>query len=375
MEIKLYFQILRRGWWIILLTALAAMTASLIVSYLSKPIYRVSTSFIVIPNPSLLSGSSGVLLDSLATLDRPSISQTYAEILNSPRIFRETLSQLGFNELALIDYTYSVVVLPDSNIIELSVEGPDQVTIVLLANSIGERAIIFVQTTYKIFDMAVLDPAVLPIEPIRPQPIRDAGIALALGFGVGVALAFLNETLSSTIGNIMQQFALDDVSLAFTRKTFERRLEARASSRSTPIAGYLSLCMVQLEGLKEYIDVLPRSSFQQILRDATTNMKNQLRGTDVIGRWGDCTFAVLLSETTGEALNTMGRVRVALSLPIKINISGEGLYLKPFIGIKEHGPGESAEELKKFAELALEKALTSGEGITIIDSNKRKIYG
>ena len=173
----------------------------------------------------------------------------------------------------------------------------------------------------------------------------------------------------------MQQFALDEVSLALTRKTFERRLEAKASSRSTPIAGYLSLCMVQLEGLKEYIDILPRSSFQQILRDATTSLKNQLRGTDIIGRWGDHTFAVLLSETTGEALNTMGRVRVALSVPIKINISGEDLYLKPFIGIKEHGPGESAEELKKFAELALEKALTSGEGITIIDSNKRIIYG
>jgi len=292
MEIKLYFQILRRGWWIILLTALAAMTASLIVSYISKPIYRVSTSFIVIPNPSLLSGSSGILLDSLATLDKRSISQTYAEILNSPRIYRETLSQLGFNELALIDYTYSAVVLPDSNIIELAVEGPDPGTIVLLANSIGERGKNYVQTTYKIFDMAVLDPAILPIEPIRPQPIRDAGIAVALGLGVGVALAFLNETLSSTIGNIMQQFALDEVSLALTRKTFERRLEAKASSRSTPIAGYLSLCMVQLEGLKEYIDILPRSSFQQILRDATTNMKNQLRGTDIIGRWGDYTFAV-----------------------------------------------------------------------------------
>ena len=168
MEIKLYFQILRRGWWIILLTALAAMTASLIVSYISKPIYRVSTSFIVIPNPSLLSGSSGILLDSLATLDKRSISQTYAEILNSPRIYRETLSQLGFNELALIDYTYSAVVLPDSNIIELSVEGPDPGTIVLLANSIGERGKNYVQTTYKIFDMAVLDPAILPIEPIRP---------------------------------------------------------------------------------------------------------------------------------------------------------------------------------------------------------------
>jgi diguanylate cyclase (GGDEF)-like protein len=375
MEIKLYFQILRRGWWLILLTALAALTASLIISYVSTPTYLVSTSFIVIPNPDLLSESSGILLDSLATLDKPSISQTYAEILNSPRIYRETLSQLGYTQEALIDYKYSTVVLPDSNIIQLSVEGPDPALIVTLANSIGARAINYVQSTYKIFDMAVLDPAVPPIEPLRPQPFRDAGIALALGFGVGIALAFLNETLTSSIGNIMQQFSLDDVTSTLNRKSFERRLELKASSRTTAIAGYLTMCLVQLEGLKEYMEVLPRSSLQQVLRDAANTMKIQLRGTDIIGRWSDYTFVVLLSETPAEALNTMGRVRVSLSVPVRLTVSSEDLYLKPIIGIKEHNPGETAEELQKLTEVALERALTSGEGLTIIDSNKKIIYG
>jgi len=375
MEIKLYFQILRRGWWIVLLTALAATAASLIVSYISQPVYHVSTSFIVIPNPELLSESSGILLESLATLDKPTISQTYAEIINSPRIYRETLGQLGYNEQALIDYTHSAVVLPDSNIIELVVEGPDRITIVTLANTIGERAINYVQSTYKIFAMAVLDPAVLPILPIRPQPLRDAGFALALGLGVGIALAFLNETLSTTIENLRQQFSLDDVTAVLNHKSFERRLDTKATSRTTPIAGYLSLCLVKLEGLREFVDVLPRSSFQQILRDAATNMKHQLRGTDMIGRWSDYTFAVLLSETSTEALNTMGRVRVALSVPIRMNILTEDLYLKPFIGVKEHSPGETGEEMAKITEVALERALTSGEGITIIDANKKIAYG
>jgi diguanylate cyclase (GGDEF)-like protein len=374
MEIKLYFQMLRRTWWIVVLTALAAVTASLIVSYLTKPIYRVSSRYLVMPNPSLVSGGGGMLLESLATLDKRSIIQTYAEIIKSPRIYKETLSSLNTNENALIDYSYAAVVLPDANIIELSVTGPNPETDVLLANSIGDHAISFVKTIYQIYDIVVLDPAVLPIDPIRPQPLRDAVIALALGLGVGVALAFLNETLSTTIGNMMQRFTLDDMSSALNRKTFERRLEALTSS--TAIPGYLSLCIVEVAGLKEYLDVLPQPTLQQVLRDATTTLKNQLRGNDIFGRWSDYAFAVLLSETPGNAaLNTMGRVRVALSVPIRINISGEELYLNPVIGIAEHKIGKSKDDLIKDAELALERAKKGTDGVVLIDSVRKLLYG
>ena len=373
MEIKLYFQILRRTWWIIVITALAAVTASLAYSYFAQPVYRVSSRYLVLPNPSLVSGGSGMVLESLATLDRRSIIQTYAEIMNSPRIYKETLNTLNMDENALLDYTYSAVVLPDANIIELSVTGPNPETDVLLANSIGDHAIAFVKTIYQIFDIEVLDPAVPPIEPIRPQPLRDAVIALALGLGVGVALAFLNEALSTTIGNIMQRYSLDEMSSAFNRKTFERRLEALASS--TAISDYLSLCLVEMAGLKDYLDVLPQPTLYQVLREAHTILRNQLRGSDIIGRWGACTFAVLLSETPGKvALNTMGLVRVALSVPIRINISGEELYLNPFIGIAEHEIGKSKDDLIKGAELALEQAKKGTDRVVLIDSAKKLLY-
>ena len=373
MEIQLYFQMLRRSWWIVVMTAFAAVTASLIYSYVTRPIYRVSSRFLVLPNPSLISGSSGVLLESLAILDKRSIIQTYAEIINSPRIYRETLGLLGLNEESLLDYKYTVVVLPDANIIELSVTGPDPAILVQLSESIGERSINYIQSIYQIFDMAILDPAILPLEPIRPQPLRDAAIALALGLGVGVALAFLNETLSITIGNIMQRFTLDDMSSALNRKTFERRLEAMTSS--TAIPGYMSLCIVEVAGLKEYLEVLPQPTLQQVLREANTTLRNQLRGNDIVGRWSDYVFAVLLSETPGiAALNTMERVRVALSMPIKINISGEALYLNPLIGIAEHKIGKSKDELVKDAQLALEKARKGSEGVVLIDSVKKLLY-
>ena len=56
METKLYFRMLQRGWWIILSTALVAVTAALITSYFTIPLYRATTRFILSPSAAFVSG-------------------------------------------------------------------------------------------------------------------------------------------------------------------------------------------------------------------------------------------------------------------------------------------------------------------------------
>src|SRR5512147_815504 len=93
MELKLYFRMLQRSWWIIVIATLATVIAALISAYLTPPTYRATTRFIVSPSPSLVSGGSN-LLSSLSTLDKRSIITTYAEILNSQRVYSETINLL-----------------------------------------------------------------------------------------------------------------------------------------------------------------------------------------------------------------------------------------------------------------------------------------
>ena len=57
MEIRLYFQMLRRSWWIILLTMLFALVGALGVSYLATPQYEVVARFIVSPSTDLINRS------------------------------------------------------------------------------------------------------------------------------------------------------------------------------------------------------------------------------------------------------------------------------------------------------------------------------
>jgi len=61
----------------------------------------------------------------------------------------------------------------------------------------------------------------------------------------------------------------------------------------------------------------------------------------------------------------MSRVQTALSVPIKIDISGEELNLKPIIGISEYSAGDSVATLTANASQALERARSNG-GIYLI---------
>ena len=85
MEIKLYLRMLQRGWWVILLTALIAVAISLTISYFAVPQYQAVARFIITPGASATSSTD--VIDSLNTLDRRSVVATYAEVMNSQKMW------------------------------------------------------------------------------------------------------------------------------------------------------------------------------------------------------------------------------------------------------------------------------------------------
>jgi diguanylate cyclase (GGDEF)-like protein len=352
MEVKLYFRMLQRSWWIIVIAMLTTVIAALVASYFTPPTYRATSRFIVSPSPSLITGGSN-LLNSLSTLDKRSIITTYAEILNSQRIYTETLNLLQLSNVNLANYKFNAVALPDANIIEFSVTGPDKNVVYTLANGIGQHAVEYVHSLYQVYDLSVLDPASPPTTPISPQPVRSAGVALVVGLALGVVLALLREMLRTPMENFVRQRNLDDTSLALNRRAFEQKLSEIAFASPQDF----SLCVVHLNGLSEYANVLPQSTLQRVLRGVTQVLKNQLRGNDIVGRWSELDFIVLLSETPGNAaMNTMERVRLALSYPVTIDVSGEDLLLDPQIGIAEYRIGDTAQTMIKNIEWALDVA-------------------
>jgi capsular polysaccharide biosynthesis protein len=352
MELKLYFRMLQRSWWIVIVATLATVIAALVASYFTAPTYRATTRFIVSPSPALITGGSN-LLNSLSTLDKRSIITTYAEILNSQRIQEETIQLLQLNPSTLGEYTYRAVALPDANIIEFSVLGPDRDTAYILANGIGQHTVEYVKSLYQVYDLNVLDPASPPSTPISPQPVRSAGVALVVGLALGIVLALIRELVRTPIENFIRLRNVDDMSHAMTRHAFEDRLAEIAFASSQDF----SLTVVHLNGLADYMNVLPQSTLQTLMRGVVQVLRNQLRGNDLVGRWSELDFIVLLSDTPGNAaMNTMERVRMALSYPVNVDVSGEDLLLDPQIGIAEYRVGDTAETMIKNIQWALDVA-------------------
>lgn len=365
MEIKLYLRMILRSWWVVVLTGLTAALVALVTAYLATPIFSSSARYLVSPNPNYLGGDVDYnLIYSLDTLDKRSIITTYAEVLNSPRIYTDTIQSLGLKESDLVDYTHAAVVFPETNVVDLTVTGPDPKLVVQLNNQIGQLAVAFVENLYPIYDMGLLDPAANPTTPIYPQPLRDTGVALVVGLALGIGLALMRELMRVPIGNFLQHRKLDDISQALKRTVFQETLRDLTIKQSDQF----SLCFVRLDGLRDYLEVLPLPTLQNCLRYVTQVLKNQLRGNDLVGRWDDLDYSIVLSNTSGKAaLNTMKRVKTVLSTPIKIDISNEELDLKPLIGITEYHAGDDLSTLTGDAGHALDFAGKSG-GIYLNDA-------
>ncbi len=352
MEVKLYFQMLQRGWWVIALVTLTAVAVSLGFSYLAVPQYAVSARFIITPGATLTTGRD--VVSGLQTLDR-GIVATYVEVMNSRRIFSETLASLNISEDDIKnDYTVLAVELPDSSVIELNVSGPNPQVAADLANTIGYNTINFARGLNSVYDINFLDTAIPSSRPFSPQPLRDLVVALGLGVLVGGLLAILSEQIRIPLEAYRQRMRIDNVTGVFNSRYFKSLLEGELARHPDD---YLALGMVELTGLDDLLDTLPPAALQWGLQNVTETLRKELRGHDVIGRFSENTFTIMLPATPGVAASrTFSRIYQALSRPVRLPQYGVTVEFDPHIGGAVYSNNISSQELLEKARDSVDQA-------------------
>ncbi len=350
MQLRHYIRLLLGGWWIIILAALSGLTLALASAYVEQPRYRTSARLIVSPNPTLI--NSGQFIYSIDTLDKRSIVTTYSEVLNSSRLFDETGRALKIAPGEMTNYNHSTVVIPEANILELFVDGPNPEVTALLANSLSQRAIDYVRAVYQVYDLDVLDPADVPTSAFSPRPARDAALALVLGGVIGAVLAILEEQLKLPLEALRRRNTLDPVSQALNHRAFEQTAKGALLDIETATLG-----LIGLEGMREILDTMPSPASQRVLREIRLILRNELRGSDIISRWNDTTFAVLLLGTPEQpAARTLERITLALRRPLRTGFEDETVGVKPYIGAATAHGSISFSALAEAAETALRKS-------------------
>ena len=352
MEIRLYLQMLRRGWWIIALTTLTALVIALVVSYFITPKYEAVASFIVAPSTALVSRND--VLYSLNTLDNQTVISTYAEVMNSDRIYTDALTYLQVQPVNLKGYDYKTSVIPNSSILQLTVTGPDPQMAAKFANAIGYQTINFTRQLNQVFNVDFLDAATVSDEPVSPKPLFNAGFSIGLGLIVGAMLTILIEQLRIPLETVRQRLHYDEITGVYKSKYFLQLLDEELAQNP---ANVLSIGIIELNGLKDLIDTIPIVSLQRILQRVTSVLRKELRGNDVIGRWNDNSFVIMLPNTAGAAARSIfDRIFQALSRDVELDGLNIVVELDAHIGGAEYSSDISAQELFEKANAALEQA-------------------
>lgn len=360
MALRHFFRTIQKAWRFILIITLLAWSIALIISNSTTPLYRATATFVISPNADLTSNRD--MFTSLDTLDKRTISSTYADILQSNRVYVETARNLNMDALAISRFVPKATVQPDSNILVLSVEGPDPQVAALLANNMGQNGLNYINGLYQVYTLSFLDQAQAPGKPFVPQPLREGGIAAAIGLGIGIVLAALGETMRAPLEALRERMNTDQQSGAFTQRHLKRLLEEELlRNPDAPV----SLGLIEMEGLQDLLDALPAMVQADLMRQVAAMLRNQLRGNDMVARWGKFSFALLLPSTPQQpATQTIERIRKVLSEPLSIETAREPLRLAPGAGLSTHQSNETPSQLVEQAEQALRRSL-EGDHATV----------
>lgn len=194
MEIRDYVNVLGKRWWVIVLTAIAAVGSAYVISKLLPQTYRSQAVYLALANQAD-NGLNIVLRNSM---------NSYRELVMQPSVLDQISQQIGLDisgERLMEDV--NIQPRPDEQKIVIEVDLPRLDQSQALADAVGERIVAEVnrinatlEGTARI-NVTRIQPARL-VE-IRPNTRINMLAGAILGLVLGIVLAFVLEYLDDTL--------------------------------------------------------------------------------------------------------------------------------------------------------------------------------
>ena len=196
-DLREYFAIIKKRFWIIgLITVIAMVVSGVISFFMLSPVYESKSTLIVNTEKNEET--------QMITGDQFSVSQklavTYGEIIKSRTVLEDVISNLKLDS-EYEDLVEKITVSPvqDTQIISISVQDTNPKKARDIANEIPKVFEKEVKRITKANDIQVIDKAILPENPIKPNKIMNVAIAAVLGMMIGLFIVFLLEYLDNKI--------------------------------------------------------------------------------------------------------------------------------------------------------------------------------
>ena len=196
-DLREYFGIIKKRFWIIaLITTIAIVVSGAISFFVLTPVYEAKSTLIVNTEKNEET--------EMITGDQFSVSQkltvTYGEIIKSRSVLEAVIKNLNLDD-SYEDLVNNITVSPvkDTQIISISVQDTNKEKARDIANEIPKVFKKEAKRITKANDIQVIDKAILPQNPIKPNKMMNMAIAAVLGAMIGLFVVFLIEYLDNKL--------------------------------------------------------------------------------------------------------------------------------------------------------------------------------
>lgn len=196
-DLREYFGIIKKRFWIIaLITTIAIVVSGAISFFVLTPVYEAKSTLIVNTEKNeetqMITGDQFNVTQKLAV--------TYGEIIKSRSVLEDVIKNLKLDD-DYEDLVNNITVSPvkDTQIISISVQDTNKEKARDIANEIPKVFTKEAKRITKANDIQVIDKAILPPNPIKPNKMMNVAIAAVLGMMIGLFIVFLLEYLDNKL--------------------------------------------------------------------------------------------------------------------------------------------------------------------------------
>ncbi len=196
-DLREYFGIIKKRFWIIaLITIVAASVSAGISFFVLQPVYEANSTIIVNTDQDeqtqMITGDQFTVTQKLAV--------TYGEIIKSRTVLEPVINNLKL-DVTYEELSEKITVSPvqDTQIISISVQDTNKQKARDIANEIPKVFTNEAKRITKANNVEVIDKAIVPDDPIKPNKIMNVAIAAVLGVMIGLFVVFLIEYLDNKI--------------------------------------------------------------------------------------------------------------------------------------------------------------------------------
>lgn len=191
------YNILRKRLWLIAAVTLTATMISIILNFfVIKPTYEASTSVIIGKLPT----NEDSRMQYNDVMMYQSLVKTYVEIVNARTVSKNVVEKLGL-AMKPEDLMKCISATPVTNtqMIKIKVSARSPLDAQRITNTVTEAFIIEAMKQFPSGTVKIMDPAVIPEHPSKPNKKLNVAIAFFLGLMISVGIVFLIEYMDNTI--------------------------------------------------------------------------------------------------------------------------------------------------------------------------------